>query len=102
MSGESGGDERKVGKSRTLTAPMSLTITAILRPWFLSLRMYSNSVVFPLPRKPLRIVTGRRPSSEIFRRGGDASRGGVEVRLGELVILLFDMMSSVVEASEGR
>ena len=39
-------------------SPNSLTSTAVLTPCWL-LRMWLSKVVFPAPRKPVRIVTGR-------------------------------------------
>src|SRR2546422_672526 len=41
----------------TPTSPNSFSITAMRWPWS-SLRMRLSSVVFPLPRKPVRMVTG--------------------------------------------
>jgi hypothetical protein len=47
-----------ISEASTLTAPISLTMTAILRPW-LVLSTFWRSVVLPLPRKPDSRVTGR-------------------------------------------
>ena len=42
-------------------SPNSFSIIAIFFPW-LAERMWLRSVVFPLPRKPVRMVTGTRVS----------------------------------------
>mmetsp|Transcript_14003 Transcript_14003/g.41731 ORF Transcript_14003/g.41731 Transcript_14003/m.41731 type:complete len:259 (-) Transcript_14003:56-832(-) len=48
------------------TSPNSFSITAIFLPCF-ALRMWFSSVVLPLPRKPVRIVTGTlSPSGMLF------------------------------------
>jgi len=46
----------------TFNAPISFTMTAHRRPWSLLLRMYERRVVFPLPKKPDKSVTGSRVS----------------------------------------
>jgi len=68
---------------------MSLTMQAIRRPCSLLVRMYSSRVLLPAPRKPERIVTGRRssapfaPSSECVEEGGLAVGEPDEVEVDE-------------------
>mmetsp|Transcript_16282 Transcript_16282/g.41338 ORF Transcript_16282/g.41338 Transcript_16282/m.41338 type:complete len:206 (-) Transcript_16282:62-679(-) len=49
--------------SSTPTAPNSFSMTANLRPWLGSFRMWLTRVVFPAPRNPVMTVTGRRGPS---------------------------------------
>ena len=45
-------------RSSTPTSPNSFSMMAKRRPWSGSSRMWLSSVVLPLPRKPVKIVTG--------------------------------------------
>lgn len=50
--------EKRNGSRKGTYEDISLTITAIRRPCSVDRRMCSSRVVFPLPRKPERSVTG--------------------------------------------